>query len=271
MPSPFPGMDPFLENSEFWSEVHHRLITAIAIAIAPSVRPKYQVAIEKRTYLSSDEDGVLVGIPDATVFSRQSSFRSTQFQSEIDLGRTSLTFVNRSNPTPVKVPLPEQVRESYLEIREGGTGRVITVVELLSPKNKRPGEGRIAYERKRQRVLVRSTNLVEIDLLRGGEAMPILGDVPSTDYCILSSRSERRPNADLYAFSLREPIPALALPLQVGDVEPMVELQQLFSEVYDQAGFDLRVDYAQPTAPLLPEADAGWADMLLREQGLRAS
>ena len=121
MPSAFPGMDPFLENSEFWSEVHHRLITAIAIAIAPPLRPKYQVAIEKRTYLSSDEDGLLVGIPDATVFSRQSSFRSTQFQSETDLGRPSLTFVNRSNPTPVKVPLPEQVRETYLEIREGGS------------------------------------------------------------------------------------------------------------------------------------------------------
>jgi hypothetical protein len=29
MPSPFPGMDPYLENPEFWPGVHNRLIVAI--------------------------------------------------------------------------------------------------------------------------------------------------------------------------------------------------------------------------------------------------
>lgn len=245
MPSPFLGMDPYLENSEFWSETHHRLITATAIAIAPELRPKYQVVIEKRTYLSSGDDSVLVGIPDTNIFARQSGLRSAQPNSQTKTGQSSVTFATSSNPIQVTVPLPEEVRESYLEIREGKTGTVIAVVELLSPKNKRAGEGRIAYTRKRQRVLASITHLVEIDLLRLGEAMPILGNVVLTEYRILVSRSDRRPHADLYAFGLYEEIPPFSLPLQSGDLEPVVDLQRLLNEVYDQAGYDLRIDYSQ--------------------------
>lgn len=271
MPSPFPGMDPYLENPEFWSETHHRLITAIAIALAPSLRPKYQVAIEKRTYLSSGDDSVLVGIPDTTIFTRQSQLRSAQPNSKTNIEGSRLANALCSNPVKVEVPLPEQVRESYLEIREGGTGTVIAVVELLSPKNKRVGEGRIAYARKWQQVLASITHLVEIDLLREGEAMPILGNVPQADYRILISRSNCRPHADLYVFSLREQIPPFPLPLQASDMEPIVDLQRLLDEVYDQAGYDLRINYSQPAIPLLPELEAVWADQLLRSQGLRAS
>jgi hypothetical protein len=264
-------MDPYLENPQFWSETHHRLITAIAIVIALALRPKYQVAIEKRTYLSSSDDSVLVGIPDTTIFTRQSGLRSAQPNSPIDSGQSRVTFATSNNPIQVMVPLPEEVRESYLEIREGKTGTVIAVVELLSPKNKRAAEGRIAYTRKRQQVLASITHLIEIDLLRLGEAMPILGNVPPTEYRILVSRSDRRPHADLYAFGLHEEIPPFSLPLQSGDLEPVVELQRLLDEVYDQAGYDLRIDYSQGVVPPLPEPEAAWVDDLLRSQGLRAS
>jgi Protein of unknown function (DUF4058) len=197
--------------------------------------------------------------------------RKNKPNSQPDSGHSSVTFAHRSNPVNVKVPLIEEVRESYLEIREGGTGTVIAIVELLSPKNKRMGEGRIAYDRKRQRILASITHLVEIDLLRGGASMSILGDVPTTDYRILISRSDRRPNAELYVFDLEEPIPAFPLPLQSGDVEPTIDLQHLFNQVYDQADYDLRVDYSQPVYPPLPESKAAWVDALLLEHGLRAS
>ncbi|QSJ14422.1 DUF4058 family protein [Nostoc sp. UHCC 0702] len=62
MNSPFPGMNPYLENPVFWAEVHHRLITAIADNIEENIPPQYRVAIEQRTYLSDDSDSVLVGI-----------------------------------------------------------------------------------------------------------------------------------------------------------------------------------------------------------------
>jgi hypothetical protein len=63
-------MNPYLENPELGSEVHSRLIVAIADAIAPHLRPNYYVAVEKRTYMAEPEDSVLVGIPDISVFTK---------------------------------------------------------------------------------------------------------------------------------------------------------------------------------------------------------
>jgi len=264
MPLTFPGMDPYLEKPEFWSEVHSRLIVAIADAIAFPIRPKYQVAIEKRTYLSGVEDSVLVGIPDATVFSQ----RSADHPSLNQPATTAILPVQRQ-PKRVSVPLVEEVNERYLEIREGSTGEVITVLEVLSPKNKRSGEGRQAYERKRQAVLASVTHLVEIDLLRGGKPMLIIGDEPEADYRILISRGDSRPLADLYAFTIRESIPSFSLPLKVGDTEPLVDLQRILAGVYDRAGFEFRIDYTQPLVPGLSEENAVWVDGLLKERGLR--
>ncbi len=145
MPSPFPGVDPYLENPvenpEYWSELHHRLITAIAIDLSPPLRPKYQVAIEKRTYFSTPEDTVLVGIPDTSVYT------GYQLSSQQTTQQTSSAILMA--PIQVEVPMLEEVNEAYLEIRENTTKKVITVIEVLSPKNKRSGEGRIAYEKKK--------------------------------------------------------------------------------------------------------------------------
>lgn len=260
MSSPFPGMDPYLEHPELWPEVHNRLIVAIADAIAPPIRPKYRVAIEKRTYWSDTDDNVLVGIPDVAVTSKRS--KTSQIPATVAVA-------SRREPITAIVPMPEEVREGYLEIREVATGKVVTVLEVLSPKNKRSGKGRSAYESKRQEVLGSVTHLVEIDLLRGGKSMPILGEVPATNYRILVSRGNRRPIAQLYAFSVREEIPSFPLPLNSGDAEPEVELQALLAGVYERAGFDLAVDYSGAPVPPLKGEDAVWALALLREQGLR--
>ena len=145
----------------------------------------------------------------------------------------------------------------------------MTAVEILSPTNKRPGKGREADETKRQEILSSQTNLVEIDLLRGGKPMQILSEIPPTDYRILVSRRNRRPLAQLYCFSLRQEIPNFLLPLQAGDREPLVDLQTLLAEVYEQAGFDLAIDYSrEPIPPLKPE-DKTWADILLQQKQLK--
>lgn len=162
------------------------------------------------------------------------------------------------------------MRESYLEIREGTSGSVITTIELLSPKNKRSGEGRNAYCADRQQVLASYTHLIEIDLLRSGNPMPIYGSEVNTDYCILISREDRRPTAQLYAFNLQDSIPAFALPLKLGDTEPLVELKPILDGVYDRAGFDLRLDYTHSAQPPLLREDAAWANALLQAKGLRS-
>ena len=260
MPSPFPGMNPYLENSIFWSEVHHRLITAIADSIEPYLPPDYRVAIEQRTYLSDESDSILVGIPDVAVFSQKSIASPTS---------STATLVATSEAIAVTIPVPEKVRECYLEIREAATGFVITTIEIISPKNKRKGVGREAYTKKRQKVLASLTNLVEIDLLRGGKPMAILGEAPVTDYRILVSKGDCRPQAQLYAFNLRQPIPSFPLPLNEGDIEPIIDLQSLLHGVYDRARYHLAIDYSKEVVPKLSDADTVWVDELLREQGLR--
>ncbi|MBE9126920.1 MULTISPECIES: DUF4058 family protein [unclassified Coleofasciculus] len=260
MSSPFPGMNPYLENPAFWSEVHNRLIVNLADALAPQIPPQYRVAIEQRTYLRDESDSVLVGIPDVAVFSQNRGAKLTS---------STATFTSTSEAVTVKMHVPENVKEIYLEIREVTTSYVVTVIEILSPKNKRAGEGRKAYERKRKQVLATTTHLVEIDLLRGGKPMLFLGEVPSSDYRIVVSRGDRRPLAQLYGFSVREAIPSFPLPLQSKDAEPFVDLQTLLNGVYERARYNLAIDYSQEPVPPLKEEDAVLADTLLREKGLR--
>ena len=250
MPSPFPGMDPYLESPQRWSEVHNRLMVAIADDLSSKLRPKYRVAIEKRVYLSSDSlESVLVGIPDVMIAKTESRIEPR--------GVATLTPI--VNPLRISLEMPEEVQESYLEVREMATGEVVTVIELLSPKNKRLGEGRSAYDRKRQQILASGTHFVEIDLLRSGTRQRLGQALPEFQYYILRSRSDVRPSADLYFFMLRDPIPAFPLPLPIGDTEPMIDLQTLLNDLYDRAGFDLEIDYQLPPTPKLSTADADWA------------
>jgi Protein of unknown function (DUF4058) len=164
MASPFPGMNPYLEAPELWSEFHSRLIVAIADALDELLSRQYRVAVEKRVYLSQADEQLLIGIPDVAVMGVQSKTTASQSNAQ------STAVVE---PLTVELPILEEVQERYLEIREGTTGTVITVIELLSPKNKRTGEGRNAYLQKRQQILSSATHLIEIDLLRAGEPMPM--------------------------------------------------------------------------------------------------
>jgi len=252
MPSPFPGMDPYLEAPELWAELHNRLIVAIADDLSPKLRPKYRVAIEQRIYLTSD-DRQLVGIPDVTITGRSESS-----------GNVSVLEVPITKPVSISLTLPEEVRESYLEIRDVVNGQVVTVIEILSPKNKRNGEGRIAYERKRNRVLASATHFIEIDLLRKGTHFPLGQSSISTQYYVLVARGDRRPHGDLYAFPLRSPLPSFPLPLSGADVEPMIDLQTIFQGVYDRAGFDMVINYEEPSLMKLDDAaDGEWAEKIL--------
>jgi hypothetical protein len=242
MPSPLPGMNPFLESSELWSEFHSRMIVAIADALSETLSQDYRVAVEKRVYLSQGEETILIGIPDVSITD------SPQFSA----GSVAVA----AEPVVVEIPLAEEVAERYLEIREIATGRVVTVIELLSPKNKRSGEGRDAYLQKRQRIMMSQTHLVEIDLLRGGVSLPMVGGTKS-DYRMLISQSSRRPQADLYAFGLRQTIPSIAVPL-AGEASVLLDLQLLLHQIYDRARFQMAINYQKILAPQLSEADQIW-------------
>ncbi len=261
MASPFPGMDPYLENPELWQSIHSRLIVAIADFLVPLLRPKYRVDIERRIYQTSGEDSILVGIPDVAI--QQASQTKTT-------DSTVMVATPPNTPITVSLPMPEIVRQGYLHIRDVVTGEVVTAVEVLSPTNKRPGRGREAYLSKRLEILVSFTNLVEIDLLRYWQPIPVISNDTQCDYRILVSRSESRPRADLYCFTVRQKIPAFPLPLRSEDEsEPIVDLQSLLEDLYDRAGYDLVIDYTHESIPPLSKADTVWADSWLKEKGLR--
>ncbi|RIK41676.1 MAG: hypothetical protein DCC55_11140 [Chloroflexi bacterium] len=249
MKTPFPGMDPYLEHPALWPDVRNRLIAAIADAVAPVVAPRYYVALERRTYLLKPDDIVFIGRPDIALVT----------QSQPVVAPTAPMY---NGVLDVDVPMADEVGEDYLEIHEVRTGKLVTLVEVLSPTNKLDKNGREQYEAKRAQVLTTRTNLVEIDLLCAGEPMAVIGRAARSDYRILVSRGHQRPRAQLYFFSLRQPIPQFPLPLLPGEAEPLVDLNTILHALYTRARFDLRLDYAQPSVPPLSPEDADWAATL---------
>ncbi len=252
-------MDPYLEHPELWPEVHSRLLVAIADSLGPQLRPKYRVAIEKRVYEDTRED-LLVGRPDAAVF------RTRPQQRLASIAKTGIAVVK---PVIVELPMPEEIQERYLEIREVGTGTVITTLELISPSNKRAGKGRLQYEAKRLKILASCTHLVEIDLIRAFQPLPMRGIDSPHLYRILVSPANQRPQASLYPFDLPSPIPAFPLPLQPDDPELIVELQPLLNQLYDRASYDLAIDYHQAPVPPLEGENLAWAEQWLQAKQCR--
>jgi Protein of unknown function (DUF4058) len=255
MLNPFPGMNPYLEHPELWHQVHNRLIVGIADAIAAQVAPQYFVSIEQRIYQSFEDPQSLVGIADIGV-KRDARGGHPPISSP---GAVSTL----AKPQRVQVEMPWEVKERYLEVREVATKALITVIEVLSPTNKR-SEGRSFYETKRMKILTSMTNLVEIDLLRSGPPLMVQG-APKSQYRILVSRTSDRPNADLFAFDLQEEIPHFPVPLRGEMPEPIVDLQAILNETYQRGRLDLLVDYSIAPVPELKEPDRRWMQAILAE------
>jgi hypothetical protein len=258
MPSPFPGMDPYLEAPAVWAEFHHRLIMTVSDDLTPKLRPKYYVGIETRTYSEDPIDGLQIGIPDAVVMSAPTKAESVSSLSESSPVATSI------RPETVMLPIPVEVRERYLEVREVGTDEVVTAIEVLSPTNKRSGKGRDAYLKKRRQVLASCSHLIEIDLIRANNAMPMSGYRQEKLYRVLVSWAQKRPTADLYSFGVQEILPSFPLPLRPEDGELLIEFPNIFARAYNGGSYDLRLDYRQAVPPPnLLKADQVWVDELL--------
>jgi len=250
MPNPFPGMNPYLEQADYWSDFHNQLIASLARTLIPKLLPKYRVVTDKWVYKIAGSSAIAIGRPDLTVQQRRTqtspiSAITTRSQSTVQ-------------PIQVAVPLRQEIRQSYIQVKDAATKEVVTAIEVLSPANK-VGDGRQKYIAKRQRILDSLTHLVEIDLLRQGQALPLENDSIHSHYCILISRANTRPLADLYPFNLRDRIPPFSLPLRPEDSEPVVDLQTLIHELYEQLGYDYFIDYSNsPPSPWSPSDVDFW-------------
>lgn len=261
MPSPFPGMDPYLERPSGWLNVHNRFATYLADALTPRLVPRYVADTTEYIYVASADRSIA---PDAFVVERRGDPpRTTPAVAEID--------------APVIVDVPElEAREAAVQIIETATGRVVTVIELLSPSNKAgSGPARELYERKHRDLRETSAHLVEIDLLRAGRRTlsasdAALASLEPFDYVACVQRAEARSRFELWPVTLRQRLPRIAIPLLAGDADVAADLQAVLDAVYDRGAFGLKLDYrADPPPPALSPDDAAWLDALLREQGLR--
>jgi hypothetical protein len=240
-------MDPYLEHPSLWPDVHNSLIAAIRDDLAYRLAPRYYVGLERRAYLLKPDDIVFIGRPDIAFIPHQPPKKL----SPLPLADIAVLDVD--------VPMNDEATENYLEIHEVETETLVTVLELLSPANKLHPQGRKDYESKRDHIFRSRTNLVEIDLLRAGEPLMVVGPSVQSDYRILVSRGTERPRARLYAFDLRQHVPAFSIPLLPGDEEPLLDLGQVLHDLYERASFDLRLNYHKPAVPPIKEADTGWA------------
>ena len=254
MTSPFPGMDPFVEGQD-WEDFHTGFIAELAAALVPRIRPKYVARKERRIYVehSYPADDRLVRADVAVISDERASVESP----EPGAARAAVS------PVVLHLPMPEERRESFLTLRDRQTMHVVTVIELLSPANKRPGgDGRREYLSKRESVLGSTTHLVELDLLREGERLPTVEPLPPGDYYAFVCR-QRRYQAEVYGWTLRDRLPTIPIPLAGDDPDVRIDLAEVFTSTYDRAGYDYSLDYTRPIQPPLSEPDARWAQAVL--------
>ena len=162
MPSPFPGMDPYLEQETLWHDFHEKFLPAAAAYLSAQILPRYIVLIDENVYLHnlSTETRHGVGRPDLAVARGW----------KLDATETGAAVLEA--PTSVVLPELDIERESFLEVRDRQSRELVTVVELLSPTNKRPGDHRGQYLNKPSGLLRSPVHLVEVDLLRCGPPLP---------------------------------------------------------------------------------------------------
>ena len=253
MPSPFPGMDPYLEHPSIGPDLHLELIRASRATLAPAVAPNYYVAVEERAYLIATDEERFVGRPDVAVVEIADS-----------AGGASTAILDA--PVTVTLPEPEEVTERFLEVKDTKSHKVITVIEILSPTNKTHPEGREKYLKKREQVVGSTTGLVEIDLLRAGDPMP-MKPAPESHYCCMVSRSWERYQAKFYPFNVQDKIPLIPIPLRKTEEEPLLDFGVLLAQIYDQVRYDLRVNYSLKPVPPLDGAASTWAQDLVDSRG----
>jgi len=251
MPSPFPGMDPYLEGY-LWHDLLSALANKIRQQLTPLLRPKYIARLD--IYLTEDsfpEDEIGILYPDVKVL-EAANCQPTPISSPSE---TTLTITPPSLTLPV--PKSVQVRLTRVEIRDTANNRLITSIEILSPVNKRE-PGLTAYRQKQKRLYEANVHLLEIDLLRRGKrpfAQPPLPDVP---YCIALTRA-RAKQVEIWAIALSSRLPIIPIPLEAPDPDAPLDLQAALTSVYEEAAYDLSLDYSQtPPPPAFSPAETDW-------------
>ena len=263
MPSPFPGMDPYLEAH--WGDVHATLIIYAREQLQTQLPDDLRARVEERVFVESDDRESRTVYPDVRIFERPGPRELFDSSSGSAVAVAEPVVVHRKS---------EPVTETFIEIREAGSGgRVITVIELVSMSNKQPGAGRKLYLHRQDQLGTDRINCVEIDLLRGGNNVTAAspGILPRRyrgPYRICVWRANRPDQWEVYRVPLEQRLPAIRIPLRPTDADVPLDLQPLVDRCYKTGAYD-DLDYSRPPEPPLEPEAAAWADELLRQKSLR--
>lgn len=256
MPSPFPGMDPYIESRRIWSDFHIDLAAEIRANLNAQIQPGYYATAV--TYVTYD----VIEVAQST--SRAVSPDVSVWRAGLDSPRPGTAAVI-DPPAAQSVALVEApLRLANVEVREAGTDTLVTAIEILSPINKRPGRERQKYLRKRRELLRSEVHVMELDLLRGGERSPLETPLPPAPYYVTLARTDNRPYVDVWPIQLEARLPVLPMPLLAPDPDVPLNLGAVVQAVYERGGYATRIDYRQsiPPPPLEPEQQA-WVEQLL--------
>ncbi len=261
MPSPFPGMDPYLEGY-LWPDVHNALASKIRQQLTPKLRPRYTARLE--IYLVEDtapegEIGILY--PDVEVLQVQQTTATTPSPAPLpSIGRSSVA----TTPAPLTLPViqPVKVRIPSIEIRDTANNVLVTCIEILSPVNKRE-PGLTPYRQKRQRLYQANVHLIELDFLRRGTHPFNHPRIRASPYIITLTLAQSGV-VNIWPVGIQESLPTIPLPLRLPDPDIPLDLSSALNAIYDEAAYDLSIDYSQPPPPPpLSEVDTCWMEALL--------
>ena len=249
MPSPFPGMDVYLEDPAFWPDFHARFITYWCDALRELLPAGYEARVDERVNLIETSPQAMRQIgPDVLV-----SHEGPPGYAARQPGVAAIL-----EPAPIPLLIHEGVRETYIEILRRPERSVVATLELLSPSNKE-NPGRALYLAKRNALLRADVHLVELDLLLGGLRLPLAAAYPPGDYFALVSRADKRPICHVYGWSIWQPLPTIPIPLRAPDADVLTDLAQVFTLNYDRGGYDRSLPYGEPAPISLSPNNAAWA------------
>jgi hypothetical protein len=257
-------MDPYLEAPVRWLDFHNDLATEIRAALNRVLDPRYVATLT--SYLAYETVEV-------TPRPRQQRLSDGSVVRQAPLSTERSETVATIAPPPVESAIPWEVPVMLdrVEILSTEGEQLVTVVEILSPSNKRLShdDGQ-QYQRQRRELFRSSVHLLEIDLLRAGDRMPLTEPVPPAPYYVMLSRAECRPAVHVWPIQLQQRLPVVPVPLLEGDPDTGLDLGGVVASVYERGAFERRLDYSEaPPAPALSDEDDAWLAGLLRERGLR--
>jgi hypothetical protein len=253
-------MDPYLEGSE-WMSFHLQFTAEIARQLAPQLRPRY-VALTTKYFITDSNDNLGISAQNGKSQSIYADVGVVERAPWVQpKGGAQVAVMEPS--LHIATVMPELVPQHVVEIRDVDERRLVTLIEVLSPANKR-GSGYDEYIAKRQRILLSTAHLLEIDLLRKGKRIPLRKTLPAFPYFIFLSRYPKRPIMEIWAIKLAQRLPMAPVPLLPDDQDVVLDLQLAFTNVYDAIGYDLLLDYTQPPDVPLEDEAATWAASLLQ-------